>query len=876
MQRLCRARLCPAVVLLAAAMSSAAPRAAVWTEPSLAGSAPVPTDVLTAWLTAAGVDPAPLATDRLVAPGALDPAATSLLVLPYGAAYPAAGRPALLDYLRGGGQYLALGGAAFTAPLYRVGDAWRRWDELGDKVRELGSDTAWAASVHGPEDQPAASGNGTADQPVTLTTTELRGWSYAAARLPVLPDEAAGLAFEARGDERTPLLCLELTEQDGSRWKQVVPLSTEWRTYRLPTAAFPAYASPARSGAADRFHAERGQMLLFGLTRGMVGGGEHRLEVRRIAFHRSAVPADAFTAATMPPTARALVDRALGASLAPSAAGTWPSCCAQAEPLTGVAELRPMAGDAVATKTAAWPLPAFAPPTPDGKVYLFPGSRERTWRLTPVLEARDAAGRPLGCVAGIVSHTAGAFAGSRWAAVAVERVEPAVEPLIAAAVRQMAVELTSSPVLGDLTPRFEVAGGRALASFGLSVMARPDAPLAAAVTVSWEDRQGRPRGATLAAHAAARSRVELRAAPVALAELGRDRYRAVAATGDGPARREVVSSLDARRTLRELADFLTAEGADDGKFSGIAFVDHRGARMLCGAYEIFGDQRYREAALRWGRAMVAEQRDDGGYRMGYGITARGEECYVADGGEIALGIARLVRYADEPERGKLLASLKAYLGYRDSFRVAGGGIGVGWCLSDYGQRPITRLETPTKVFAPELNTYTIGCTLAAACATEMLTGDAALQRANDADADWLMPRVKSLTGAFAESFVYAHATARDPARRKLYAEYLRERFLEPLLARSGPWWLSGGGRSSLDLASLLYCLERLEPTPEAEVCLARAVHGILSPDSPVGLHRLIGRHGLNHDEWIYLCFGGVGLADLVRPVVTMEGLEREG
>jgi hypothetical protein len=33
--------------------------------------------------------------------------------------------------------------------------------------------------------------------------------------------------------------------------------------------------------------------------------------------------------------------------------------------------------------------------------------------------------------------------------------------------------------------------------------------------------------------------------------------------------------------------------------------------------------------------MLREQREDGGYRMGYGITAKGEECYVADGGEIA-------------------------------------------------------------------------------------------------------------------------------------------------------------------------------------------------------------------------------------------------
>ncbi|NUQ01789.1 MAG: hypothetical protein HUU35_18240, partial [Armatimonadetes bacterium] len=334
------------------------------------------------------------------------------------------------------------------------------------------------------------------------------------------------------------------------------------------------------------------------------------------------------------------------------------------------------------------------------------------------------------------------------------------------------------------------------------------------------------------------------------------------------------TTLDYREQLVKLADFLAREG-EDGKFSGIAFIDHRGVRALLGAYEVTGERRYLETALRWGLAMVAEQRDDGGYRMGYGITSRGEECYVADGGEIALGMARLVPYAAAAERPRLMQSLAGYFAYRESFRVPSGGIGVGWCLSDYGQRPVTPLATPTRIYAPELNTYTIGCTLAAAYAYASLTGDPALERQAEADADWLMPRLKSLSGASGESFCWAHALTTDPARRRLYADYLRTHLIAPLLARKPLWWLNSGGRASLDLDLLVYYYTRVSRQPEVLAAIATAASGMFAADTPGSVHRFLGRPNLGHDPWLYLCFSGVGLADLVQPLVTLRGFERQ-
>ncbi|NLC57640.1 MAG: hypothetical protein GX774_12445, partial [Armatimonadetes bacterium] len=47
-----------------------------------------------------------------------------LLVLPYGASYPAAGKEALVEYLRGGGAFFATGGYAFNNPLVLHADRW--------------------------------------------------------------------------------------------------------------------------------------------------------------------------------------------------------------------------------------------------------------------------------------------------------------------------------------------------------------------------------------------------------------------------------------------------------------------------------------------------------------------------------------------------------------------------------------------------------------------------------------------------------------------------------------------------------------------------------------------------------------------------------
>jgi hypothetical protein len=334
---------------------------------------------------------------------------------------------------------------------------------------------------------------------------------------------------------------------------------------------------------------------------------------------------------------------------------------------------------------------------------------------------------------------------------------------------------------------------------------------------------------------------------------------------------QMSTTLDIRATLLAVCDHLVTRQKErgDGKFSGTAFVDNRGARGLLAAYDLTGDRRYLEAAIAWGEAIIAEQRKDGGYLMGYGYYPQGNECYVADGGEIACGIARLVSYVPKDQRQRFLDSLAAYMRYRDSFRCAGGGIGVGWCMSDYGVRPIKRLDKLTKIYAPEQNIYTIGCTLTAAVMHAQLTDNPEDNAAAVRDAYWWMERCQSTSGgAFVESAVWANKFLKGSAIKRDTAEFLRTRFLPHVTRPDNPWWADGGGRTVQGLDGLAYYYHAIEEDPEVLAALIRAAWHVASPQSPAGIPRVLLSRKLNQDQWRYLHFASVSLPELLEPGIV--------
>lgn len=842
-------------------------RVGLWQEPSLHARTPTQPETLRRLLAAGERQCVTLSTADLLSPAALDATRLDALVIPY-SAYPAAGQAALQRYLGAGGAVFTLAGRPFANLLFPVDGRWVGLDECGPMARELRNVT-WDLGHKGERDELKITGDGTAQQPWVFTMADLPGYAYGTLTLQGLGEADAVLVFEACGGPQTPSLCLEANEADRSRWKSILPLTREWREQRVPLAAFCSYATEGRGQAGDYLHPERLASLSVGLFRGL-SRGPQEFRLRNLRLCRALVtPAQAAAAGVALP-GRELVERMLGETIAPGPKTWWPDLFSgEFVPQAALAktdDLLPGAPPAGRHDTFLTSLPRVG--WADRR--LFPGA-SAPLQYTPLLIAHDGSGAAVGEAAALVACSGGEQAGSVWWSLGTADLDVAANPVLTQLLER-GLAYAGSPALWlSEGPRFLPEGEGVKAVCGEHLRGRR----AAAVSVRGllHSPGKTPLQGEAAATAAPGQTADL---PWLTAPLTSFDWRAYSVSADLLTGGTVVDSrawdVDARQALGDLCDYFVKTGATDGKLSGISFIDHRGARTLLAAYELFQDRRYLETALRWGRAMLREQRPDGGYRMGYGITSRGEECYVADGGEIALGIARLVSYAAPAEAAKLRQSLQAYMGYRDSFRVPEGGIGVGWCLQDYGQRPVVPLEKPTRVLAPEINTYTIGCTLGAAWVYAALSGKAEDREAAVADGEWLMPRCQSLSGAFVESYVAAHALAPTPELKQRYADYLQAAFVERMAPQTSVWWLSGGGRSALNLHGLAYCYEHLGRDPRVLAQLARALSAIVARQSPTSIYQLLGRRNPNQEEWIYLCFAGIGIADAVEADVSLRRL----
>jgi|GEM_PF-719244 len=868
----------------------AVPTALLWDDPALTpvcGAAPAG---LASVLAAAGYAVRHVATPDLVAPAALDVITAGALVLPYGEFYPGPLAPVLGTFLAEGGLLVTWGPGALSRPLYPSPHGWlpAGAPAPGGETASLSFAAGWDLAEAGPEDHldldPAAKG-----RTGEFHASRVKGFAYRGTALPAIPAEDVVLGFEARGDRATAHLCLELRERDGSRWKAVVPLTTTWVTWRLHAGQFLSYANQERGRQETCVRPRQLDRLLVGMTAAMAGPGPHAFDLRDLRLDAAAV--STATVAETPAFAGAERDTArwFGAAVRvpvrrpamtsmPPPAPRWQ--CGRLRTLDGLPPLArtPLTGHFAGGAVAAPDAVAAAPLSPRADLGSRLRARQACERL-PILCTDGAFAAPEHEAAVLMLFREGVLAGGRWLCIGLESPAPADHAGLADLLAD-ALRVAREAVLGDgLAPRFKaVRDGLCmdvvLTARDPSVM-ELQLPLRVVVTIGdqvcHEARvaarlAGEPGVATECVIAegipitgSAWQDLELRAEPVAapVPVVGRLRFR-----------------LAARAALEQVAERLLREADDDAKVDGFSFVDNRGMRVLLAAAQILDRSDLRRAAQRWGTTMVREQRPDGGYRMGYGITAKGEECYVADGGEVAVAIARLAESCSGRQRDALRRSLDAYMEYRDGFRVPGGGIGVGWCLQDYGRRPVVPLDRPTRILAPELNPYTIGCSLAAAYLHAALSDSTPLGDRAAADAEWLMPRTPRLHGAFIESFQYAHALARDRTQRAVYADTIARAFSGPMkeAAVGGrSWWLAGEGRSALDLGGLAYVLARLGDDPELRAEMLRATCRMFSPDSPESVLSALDLPVPGHDGWIYVCYGTLGLVDIIQPLVSMDG-----
>ena len=821
---------------------------------------------------------------QIAAEDALDPEWIDLLILPYGGTFPAAARDSFMRYARSGGSFLTLGGLAFEHLVYRTEEGW---ETAGSATVDPAVPPAVVADFDAAEPEWDTGHLGKDDRVVTALVSpgaadtagsarvgfpDLRGFAYAGLRQEAgeIPADRCVLSFWARGDTNTRQLAVEVQEADRSRWKRVVPLTEQWQHYLLPTSTFLSYANEERGGPGDRLAAEQVDRVFFGLTRGMVGSGDHTVWLDEVSWRTPLRPPSALAAPMRPGAEADLTTAAFGSDIA-RRAEEW--TLPVFTPLVRVAEAASLQAAPGGWLSAAAPIgeqasgyevtvpPSWAPGDAGG---LSIGGR-RTGRYVPLLSAHDAQGNELGTVAAALFPGGKAQRGAVWACFGVDNIDVAdrLGEAFGDFVAKLARIAAGAPVLGcseiDFRPDDD---GRPRMLVSVPVNGRLDQPVEVQAVVS---RDGRPVAAAtgqVAAPGAADFAFPLEPTGV------RDYELAVGLTAEGHADATAVT-VDLESTFLRVVDWLVATQAPDGTFSGISFEDNRAARGLLGAYEITGRAAYREAAIRWGREMIRLQREDGGYRMGYGITSRGEECYVADGGEIAIAMARLTSYLEGAERERFVRSLQAYMDYRESFRQDSGAIGVGWCLHDYSKRPITPLETPTRIYSGETNAYTIGCTLAAACAFARITNrpeDLAMARR---DTEWLLANYKTLSGAAAESAIWAHHYVADADLRRRIEEHMRGSFRARIINPDDKGWLKGGGRSVLDLDPLVYWLERVQADPEMQAALGRWVYALSGSNSTGRIEDLLDGRRLRSDEKRFICFAAVALADAVQPMVSM-------
>jgi hypothetical protein len=350
------------------------------------------------------------------------------------------------------------------------------------------------------------------------------------------------------------------------------------------------------------------------------------------------------------------------------------------------------------------------------------------------------------------------------------------------------------------------------------------------------------------------------------------RYGAVATLSAGaePVDR-ITFTVNAMDVLSHLCDFFVQAQRDDGAISGYGYVDQRAARGLLAMYEISGQEAYRDAAIRWGDKELREQREDGGYRMGYGITGRGESCYVADGGEIAIGIARLVSYVPPDRRQAYIDSLRRYFEYRESFRLPDGSIAVGWVFDPrYTQQGLgPRLEKPVR--SDKGVDFVIKCSLASAAALPHLTGRPEDREMALRDARRFLQDNPTAYSTFGEAAQWAHYLIQDEEVRAGLARCMTET-LVPFVAKPNGWWYAAEGRSGVTLGALQYYYTQIEHSPEALAGIMRGLYYMCADDSPSGLLRVLQRRPTDPAEWRYLCFSAVSLAEVLRPLVTMQSI----
>ncbi len=342
----------------------------------------------------------------------------TLLVLPDSASLPMRSIEPVRDYLRQGGDLLALNTPAWRERLVFIGGKWQTlesWRKARAGIApphvflDFGNESldVWTRSAYRMDTEttrtvlPDAVAPGVAALEVDVP--EMENWDSVCRNLdePPFPEGHVVTIFTAKGGPGTNQLAVEWRERDGSRWIATVPLSEEWQQYMLIPEDFKFWESvPARKDT--RLDVSRVDMIAFTLAYTHTGHlhGRHRFQVAQVG--------------TSP------FDEELSAMLG----DVPPPALDTISPTYKVYDTKGVTSLVSASDQTVLPELVFPVPTPVRALHPRPEAsgydKARPWRWLPLIEARADDGDLRGYPAAMVINTDGDYAGSVWASFAIE------------------------------------------------------------------------------------------------------------------------------------------------------------------------------------------------------------------------------------------------------------------------------------------------------------------------------------------------------------------------------------------------------------------------------------------------------------------------
>lgn len=370
---------------------------------------------LTVQLTSVGYQVTEFGRDTLWDAARLTPAMFDLLVIPDAGTAPRASMPAIAQYLRGGGDVIALDAPLWQSEMISVEGEWMTRDEYerafaGSLPEHVLFDFAadsiknWQRS-RGPGTKEAtyetvADGPASGQRALHVVIPQFAAWDTFGSppREGLIPKDHVFTVFSAKGGPDTTQLSIEWDEKDGSRWVAVVPLTSQWRRYVLTPDDFHFWQSvPNRGKAGDRFRPENAVRVFVGLSQSHTGhsAGRHEYWV------------GPFGTAPITP-----VYEQLATTESPPQLDTlWPSF--KLFDCTGVASLNTRK-DQLFVAAAKFAAPqVIRSPHPRPRAVGI--DKERQWRWIPLVEARTADEQWRGTPATLMVHVDGEFKGGIWA-----------------------------------------------------------------------------------------------------------------------------------------------------------------------------------------------------------------------------------------------------------------------------------------------------------------------------------------------------------------------------------------------------------------------------------------------------------------------------